>query len=677
MSGSSNRLSRERRVVSSELSMAPELGHFALILALCLAVLLTVAPMWGAAVGNHRWMGVARSLAAGQFVFVALGFACLVKAFLDDDFSVAYVAENSNTQLPDHYKVTALWGAHEGSFLLWQLIQAGWTLAVALFSRNLPEVLTARVLAVMGGISVCFLLFLLIASNPFERILPAFPQEGRDLNPLLQDFGMIVHPPMLYMGYVGFSVAFAFAMAALIGGRLDTAWTRWVRPWTNIAWAFLTVGIALGSWWAYYELGWGGWWFWDPVENASFMPWLVGAGLVHSLAVAEKRGMFRSWTLLLAILAFSLSLLGTFITRSGILTSVHAFAIDSVRGVFILCILAVVVGSSLLLFALRGGMVRNVALFQGLSRETFLLINNILLMLCLGIVFVGTLYPLFYEAMGWGKMSVGPPFFNVTFNPVFALLVLLIPIGSILHWKRHRAASLLAAIRWPALVSVLAGGLLPLLLPHYSVIAAIAIAIGCWVFAVSIEDLLRKTANSSGGRIKGLQRLKGSYYGMVVAHLGIAVALLGVSLTSVYSDLKEARMAPGDSVQLAGYQFAFDRLDRLQGANYESYRATFTVSREATAVAVLHPERRYYPAREKPTTEAGLSAGFLRDLMVTMANPLDNNAWAVSVQVKPFVRWIWLGGVMIALGALLAAVDKRYRSRTARRAAGEVVGNAV
>ena len=651
--------------MSADLSMIPELGHFALILALCLAVLLAVFPMWGAATGNTRWMAMARSLSVGQFVLVALAFYCLVKSFLDSDFSVAYVAANSNTQLPDHYKVTAVWGAHEGSFLLWELIQVGWTLAVALLSRNLPAPLSARVLAVMGAISVCFLLYLLIASNPFERILPASPLEGRDLNPLLQDFGMIVHPPVLYMGYVGFSVAFSFAMAALIGGRLDTAWTRWVRPWTSTAWAFLTLGIALGSWWAYYELGWGGWWFWDPVENASFMPWLVGAGLVHSLAVAEKRGMFRTWTLLLAILAFSLSLLGTFLVRSGIINSVHSFAVDSARGVFILCILAVVIGGSLLLFALRSGVVRSTSRFEPLSRETFLLLNNILLILGLGIVFVGTLYPLYYEWVEGRRLSIGAPWFNLLFNPVFAVLVALIPIGAVLNWKRHQVSKLAALIRWPIVASLLAGGLLPLLLPHYSLIAAGAIAIGAWLFAVTLQDLWQKSRHSVS-RIQGLGRLKGSYYGMVLAHLGIGVALLGVALTSVYNERQDVKLSPGDTVQMAGYEFRFDRVEQYQGPNFQATRGHFSAVKnsgfiKSGRVASITPEKRYYPVREQPMTEAGIDPGFWRDLMVTMSRPMDGNAWAISVQVKPFVRWIWLGAIMVALGSIIAALDKRYR----------------
>ncbi|UTW45559.1 heme lyase CcmF/NrfE family subunit [bacterium SCSIO 12696] len=640
--------------------MIPELGQFALILALCLAVLQTIFPMWGAAIGNQRWMAMARSLSVGQFVLVGLALYCLVQSFLDSDFSVAYVAANSNTQLPDHYKVTAVWGAHEGSFLLWEFIQVGWTLAVALLSRNLPQALSARVLAVMGGISACFLLYLLIASNPFERILPAFPSEGRDLNPLLQDFGMIVHPPVLYMGYVGFSVAFSFAMAALIGGRLDTAWTRWVRPWTNTAWAFLTMGIALGSWWAYYELGWGGWWFWDPVENASFMPWLVGTGLVHSLAVAEKRGMFRTWTLLLAILAFSLSLLGTFLVRSGIINSVHAFAVDSARGVFILGILGVVIGGSLLLFALRSGVVRSVSRFEPLSRETFLLLNNILLMLCLGIVFVGTLYPLYYEWMEGRRLSIGAPWFNLLFNPVFAVLVVLIPLGAIINWKRHQVANLMAAIRWPVAASLLMGALLPLFMPFYSWIAAVSIAIGTWVCAVTLQDLAKKSTHNSS-RWQGLRRLKGSYYGMVVAHVGIAVALLGVALTSVYNERSDVKMAPGDSVQLGGYEFRFDRVEQYQGPNFQSFRAHFSAQKGSGSPAILLPEKRYYPVREQPMTEAGIDAGFWRDLMVTLSRPMEGEAWAVSVQVKPFVRWIWLGAILVALGSLLAALDKRYR----------------
>lgn len=663
--------------MSNSLLLVPELGQFALILALLLAAVLTVVPIWGAAQGNQRWMAMARPLALGQMVFVTIGFVCLAYAFLHDDFSVAYVAANSNSQLPDIYKFTAVWGSHEGSFLLWELMQAGWTLAVALFSRNLSQPLMARVMSVMGGINVCFLLFLLIASNPFERILPVFPSDGNDLNPLLQDVGMIIHPPVLYMGYVGFSVAFAFAMAALIGGRLDTAWTRWVRPWTNTAWAFLTIGIALGSWWAYYELGWGGWWFWDPVENASFMPWLAGAGLVHSLAVSEKRGIFRTWTLLLAILAFSLSLLGTFLVRSGVLTSVHAFALDSERGIFILAILAVVIGGSLLLFALRSHVIEGVAKFEWLSREMFLLLNNILLMIALSIVFIGTLFPLVYEWMGLGRASVGAPWFNLVFSPVFLLLMALLPVGAVLRWKRHDLASLMAQIRWPLPFSVVVGSLFPLLYgDKYSWLAALSVAVGVWVLAVTVDDLWRKSANSKS-RWQGLRRLKGSYYGMTLAHSGLAVALLGVALTSIYETRIDVNLEPGESAELSGYRFEFVRLETVEGANYNGYRALTRVEKEGETVALLKPEKRLYSARDQWMTEAGLQAGFWRDLMATMATPTQDRGWQMSLQVKPFVRWIWLGAILIALGAMLAALDKRYRRAKAKNEVIEGVTSAA
>ncbi len=660
--------------MTGQLSMIPELGQFALILALCLALVLAVVPMLGAAVGSSHWMAMARPMAAGQFVFVLVAFACLAKSFLDDDFSVAYVQANSNSLLPEIFKFTAVWGAHEGSFLLWALIQAGWIMAVALFSRSLPDHLVARVLSTMGMVMSGFLLFLLLVSNPFERILPAFPNEGRDLNPLLQDFGMIIHPPVLYMGYVGFSVTFAFAVAALIGGRFDTAWTRWIRPWTNMAWAFLTIGIALGSWWAYYELGWGGWWFWDATENAAFMPWLAATGLVHSLAVAEKRGLFRNWTLLLAILTFSLSLLGTFLVRSGVLVSVHAFAQDSERGLFILALLAVVIGGSLLLFALRASAVKGVAHFEWLSREMFLLLNNILLMTALAVVFVGTLYPLLYEWMGWGRISVGPPYFNLLFNPVFVALIVLIPVGTAVRWKRHELSRLFAWLRWPLLVSVLCGALFPWLYgASYSVLAAIIVAIAVWVVAITIKDLWRKSAHGVS-RWQGLRRLRGSYYGMVLAHIGIVVSLLGVSLTSIYDDRVDVRLAPGESASVQNYEFQFNRLNDITGPNYTGYRADVTVAQNGQQVAVLGPEKRLYQARNQWMTEAGIDGGFWRDLLISMGEPLEGEAWTMSLQVKPFVRWIWLGGLFVAFGSLLAVLDKRYRKLAARKAdAGTVV----
>ncbi|WP_461482134.1 heme lyase CcmF/NrfE family subunit [Porticoccus sp.] len=651
--------------------MIAEYGHFALILALVLALLQAVIPFAGAALGNRLWMSSARPLVVGQTVMVAFSFGCLVALFLNDDFSVRYVAANSNSLLPDYYKVSAVWGAHEGSLLLWVLILSGWSFAVALFSQTLPRILVARVLSVMGMISVGFYLFLLFTSNPFARSLPFSPMEGADLNPLLQDFGLIVHPPMLYMGYVGFSVAFAFAIAALLAGRMDAAWARWTRPWTNVAWMFLTLGIALGSWWAYYELGWGGWWFWDPVENASFMPWLVGTALVHSLAVTEKRGVFRSWTLLLAIFAFSLSLLGTFLVRSGVLTSVHAFAADPERGIFILAFLAMVVGGSLFLYALRGPAVRSAASFNGLSREMFMLINNILLVSAMVIILLGTLYPLIADVLDWGKISVGPPYFNLFFVPLMLVLAVLMAVGSVLRWKRNELSVLGRFLNIPLVVSLLAGALFPLFFgEHYSPMAAVTVAVAVWVAAVTVRDLWRKSGHSRS-RLYGLRRLKGSYYGMVLAHLGVAVCIVGAGLTTLYSVQRDVRLSPGDRAEVSGYQFEFVEMRPVQGPNYIADQALVKVTRNGRVVDELRPEKRRYVATGQTMTEAAIGSGLWRDLYVALGEPLAGDAWAVRIHIKPFVRWIWLGGLLIAIGALLAVLDKRYRRQPVTEAAPE------
>ena len=641
--------------------MIAEVGHFALILALVLALIQSVLPLAGASVGNRLWMSTARPLVVGQTLMVVFSFVCLVVLFLGDDFSVRYVANNSNTLLPDHYKVSAVWGAHEGSLLLWVMILALWSFAVALFSRTLPQQLVARVLGVMGLISVGFYLFLLFTSNPFERNLPFSPTEGADLNPLLQDFGLIVHPPMLYMGYVGFSVAFSFAIAALLAGKMDAAWARWTRPWTNIAWMFLTLGIGLGSWWAYYELGWGGWWFWDPVENASFMPWLVGTALVHTLAVTEKRGVYRSWTLLLAISAFSLSLLGTFLVRSGVLTSVHAFAADPTRGVYILAFLGVVVGGSLLLYALKGPAFKSVAGFSGLSREMFILINNILLVSIMVIILLGTLYPLIADVMGWGKISVGPPYFNLFFVPLMLLLAVLMAIGSVLRWKRNELSSLKAYFNVPVVLALVLGLILPLFFGEkYEVMAAVTLIVAIWVAAVTAADLWHKSGHSRS-RWFGLRRLKGSYYGMVIAHLGVAACIVGAGMTTIYSIQRDIRMEPGDQASVAGYQFEFVHMKPVQGPNYIADQALVLVTQDGGAVASLTPEKRRYLASGQTMTEAAIDDRLMRDLYVALGEPLNNDAWAIRVYVKPFVRWIWLGGLLIALGSLLAVLDKRYR----------------
>ena len=658
--------------------MIAEYGHVALIVALCLSIAQAIVPMVGSFAGYRTWMRLGHSLAIGQLVFVAISFACLTAAFLQDDFSLQYVANNSNTLLPTQFKVSAVWGAHEGSLLLWALILAVWSAAVALFSSHLPLVLSSRVLSILGAISVGFGLFILLTSNPFARILPFSPTEGGDLNPLLQDFGLIVHPPMLYMGYVGFSVAFAFAVAALIGGQFDSAWARWARPWINSAWVFLTIGITLGSWWAYYELGWGGWWFWDPVENASLMPWLVGTALVHSISVTEKRGAFRSWTLLLAILAFSLSLLGTFLVRSGVLTSVHAFANDPERGIFILAFLGLVVGSSLLLFALRGPVVQRqqgdteVVSYSGLSREMMLLLNNVLLVSAMAMILIGTLYPLIADVLDLGKISVGPPYFNFFFVPMTLGLMVAMGFAVFSRWKKTDANMLLQKGMVPFLISLSAALILPLFLAEsiswatYSITAVITLGASFWVVTMSLEDLWQKLdrgSSTASSRLKNLTKLPGSYWGMQVAHIGIAVCALGVGLSSVYDVQKDVRMVPGDRVEAAGYEFTFDSLDFVQGPNYGASRGQISAYKNDRLVAVLHPEKRKYEARNQVMTEAALDAGLTRDLYVSLGEPLKGDAWAIRLHVKPFVRCIWLGGLMIGLGGLLSVMDKRYRRR--------------
>ena len=680
--------------------MIAEYGHVALIIALCLSVAQAIVPMAGSFAGYRTWMRLGHSLALGQLVFVAISFACLTAAFLQDDFSLQYVANNSNTLLPTQFKISAVWGAHEGSLLLWALILAVWSAAVALFSGHLPLVLSSRVLSILGAISVGFGLFILLTSNPFARILPFSPTEGGDLNPLLQDFGLIVHPPMLYMGYVGFSVAFAFAVAALIGGQFDSAWARWARPWINSAWVFLTIGITLGSWWAYYELGWGGWWFWDPVENASLMPWLVGTALVHSISVTEKRGAFRSWTLLLAILAFSLSLLGTFLVRSGVLTSVHAFANDPERGIFILAFLGLVVGSSLLLFALRGPVVQRqqgdaeVVSYSGLSREMMLLLNNVLLVSAMAMILIGTLYPLIADVLELGKISVGPPYFNFFFVPMTLGLMVAMGFAVFSRWKKTDALMLRQKGMVPFLISLGAALILPLFLAEtiswesmsweaYSITAAITLGASFWVVTMSIEDLWQKLDrgySKRDSRLKNLTKLPGSYWGMQVAHIGIAVCALGVGLSSVYDVQKDVRMVPGDRVEVAGYEFTFDSLDFVQGPNFGASRGQISAYKNDRLVAVLYPEKRKYEARNQVMTEAALDAGLTRDLYVSLGEPLKGDAWAIRLHVKPFVRCIWLGGLMIGLGGLLSVMDKRYRRRrqsgaklSAQSAAAEAV----
>ena len=646
--------------------MVPEVGLLALIVALCLSLVLSIFPLIGSYSGDLRLMSQARVLSFGLLVFVALSFACLVWAFVSDDFSVDYVARHSNSLLPWQYKISATWGGHEGSLLLWVLILVGWMAAVARKSNHLPPELVARVLAVMGMVTVGFLLFTVLTSNPFSRLLPFSPPDGADLNPLLQDVGLIVHPPMLYMGYVGFAVAFAFAIAALLGGHLDSAWARWVRPWTTVAWLFLTLGIALGSWWAYYELGWGGWWFWDPVENASLMPWLVGTALIHSLAVTEKRGLFKSWTLLLAICTFSLSLLGTFLVRSGVLTSVHAFANDPERGVFILFYLMVVVGASLTLFALRAPGVDNRIQFAALSRETLLLVNNILLTASAATVLLGTLFPLLLESLDLGMISVGPPYFNAMFVPMTLLLAFALGIGVLLNWKRGTAQWLISQTRWIVMTCVIGGFAFARMFGQdLQVMQVLAMALVLWIVLTMARDMINKTRNAPGFW-RGLRRLRPAYLGMHLAHLGLAVTIVGVVISSGYSVQRDLRMTPGDRVMLGDYQFRFDGVGARDGPNYHSDYGSVTVYQDGRQMTVLHPEKRLYTTM--PMTEAAIDPGFTRDIYVALGEPLGGDgSWALRLHIKPFVRWIWLGAILMALGGALAISDRRYRVKIRNR----------
>ncbi|NOV29019.1 heme lyase CcmF/NrfE family subunit [Methylomonas sp. ZR1] len=638
--------------------MIPEIGHFALILALCMAIVQGVLPIFGAAKSITGWVHVAKPAAFGQLLFMGLAYGCLTASFISHDFSVAYVAQNSNTALPLIYLISGVWGAHEGSLLLWALTLSIWTALVAAFSAHIPDATRARVLGVMGLVSIGFILFLLLTSNPFERLFP-FPSEGRDLNPLLQDPGLAIHPPMLYMGYVGFSVAFAFSIAALLEGRLDAAWARWSRPWTNIAWMFLTLGITLGSWWAYYELGWGGWWFWDPVENASFMPWLVGTALIHSLAATEKRGVFKTWTVLLAIFAFSLSLLGTFLVRSGVLTSVHAFASDPARGLFILIFLAVVVGGSLLLYAIRAPQVKSHARFELVSKESVLLVNNVLLVVTAASILLGTLYPLVVDALGLGKLSVGPPYFNAVFIPLMAPLALVVGLGVLMRWKSDDLKALGLRVRWLIAASVGLALLTPLLMPFYSWGAALGTGLALWTLAITALAFKQRLQSWS---IERFIQIPAGFYGMTLAHVGIAVFVIGITFTSVYSIERDVRLAPEETLDLFGYVFQFHGVKSTEGPNYRAEQGYLTVSHAGETVAELSPQKRVYRVQTMPMTEAAIDAGVFRDLFVALGEPLDQQgAWSLRVYYKAFIRWIWMGGVFMALGGLIAASDRRYR----------------
>ena len=648
--------------------MIPEIGHFALILALCLAIVQTIVPILGAQTNNAQWMSIAKPVARGQFLFLVISYACLTYSFIQTDFSVLYVANNANTALPLQYKISAVWGAHEGSLLLWVLMLALWTFAVTIFSRSLPNDMVARVLGVMGFVSVGFILFTLLTSNPFERIFP-IPLEGRDLNPLLQDPGLVIHPPMLYMGYVGFSVAFAFAIAALLGGKLDSAWARWSRPWATFAWVFLTIGITLGSWWAYHELGWGGWWFWDPVENASFMPWLVGTALIHSLAVTEKRSSFKNWTVLLAILAFSLSLLGTFLVRSGVLVSVHAFATDPARGIYILMFLAVVIGGSLLLYAIRAPKIKSIGQFDLVSRETALLLNNVLLLVAMFTILVGTLYPLFLDALNAGKISVGPPYFNAVFVPLMLPLVLVVGVGPFLRWKKATLATTLKKLAKILVLGLIIGISLPFLVAgKTSILVVLGITLGGWSICSALYYLFKNLfrSDTKQGALQHLKKIPLATYGMSCAHIGIGIFVFGVTFVNAFQEEKEIPIRFGETVELSGYEFRFNGVKEVQGPNYTSKMASVDVFKDNKQVTTLHPEKRKYLVQQNPMTEAGIDSGFFRDVYVALGEPIDNQAWGMRLYYKPFIQWIWLGAALMALGGLLAALDRRYRLKLKR-----------
>lgn len=636
--------------------MIPEFGQYALILALCLALLQASLPLLGIHYGRDHWLQLARPLAFGQLGFILLAFACLAFAFLNNDFSVTYVAANSNSQLPAIYRFCAVWGAHEGSLLLWVLLLNVWTAAVAAFSRSLPLDIVARVLSVLGWISLGFLVFLLITSNPFARLLPDFPADGQDLNPLLQDPGLIIHPPMLYMGYVGFAVAFAFAITALLSGRLDPLWARWAKPWALVAWCFLTFGIVLGSWWAYRELGWGGWWFWDPVENASFLPWLAGTALIHSLSVCEKRDAFKAWTVLLAIITFSLSLLGTFIVRSGVLISVHSFAVDPLRGVFMLGFMAVVIGFSLLLYAWRIHKIRQPIYFNYFSRESLVLSNNILLTAIMLSVLLGTLYPLIIDSLGFEKLSVGPPYFNLVFSPFMVLVLFLMGLVPLSRWQQTQAVIKLGLIINAFLVLALAISLpwlvdMPIKLP-----VVLGCALGLWVIFASLFSVLQKTPGFF--RFKSLSF---SQWGMILAHVGVAVCALGVVLVSNYSEQREVQLSPGEAISIGPYDFKFLGTRAITGPNYTGYEGGVLITKEGKALSLLQPEQRQFNVQKTVLAKTAIQATVFRDLYVALGEPLAGNSWSLRIYYKPFVRWIWGGGLLMILGGLLAVFDRRYR----------------
>ncbi len=648
--------------------MIPELGHFALILALVLSLVQAVVPLIGARRNSMALMAVGRPAAQGQFFFILFSYVCLTWAFITSDFSVQLAASNSHAETPVMYKITGVWGNHEGSLLLWAMSLSLWTVAVTVFSRHLPDAFLARVLGVLGMVSAGFISFTLVTSNPFERLLPGVA-EGRDLNPLLQDPGMIIHPPLLYMGYVGFSVAFAFAIAALMSGRLDAAWARWSRPWTTVAWVFLTAGIAVGSGWAYYELGWGGWWFWDPVENASFMPWLLGTALIHSLAVTEKRGAFRSWTVLLAIGAFSLSLLGTFLVRSGVITSVHAFATDPKRGLYILALLVIVIGCSLFLYAMRAPRLAGGGSFGFVSRETALLGNNVLLTVASASVLLGTLYPLFLDALNLGKISVGPPYFEAVFVPLMTPVVVLMMFGPFLRWKDDDFVAAVRKVAPAFIASVLIGFGVAWAVDHVTWRTVLGLALSAWVVLASIQLLvvrLKERAGASAG--SRLRSITASWWGMWLAHFGVGIFIIGVTLVGSLDQNIDVKMKEGQRAELAGYTFLFRGALDADGPNYDAARGIIELSRDGRALGTLTPEKRVYRAQGMPMTEASLDIGVFRDVYVSLGEQLPDGAWIVSLYYKPFISWIWMGCLLMGLGGVFAASDRRYRRLAAREA---------
>ena len=643
--------------------MIPEIGQFTLVIACILALLQTIYPLYGVQTGHQGAIRSAKILAILQFVFVAISFFILTYLFLANDFSVAYIATNSNSALPWFYRLSAVWGAHEGSLLLWVFLLSFWSALVALMSKRLPIESVARVLAVLGFLSLGFYLFVLLTSNPFLRTLPYFPVDGRDLNPLLQDIGLILHPPMLYMGYVGLSVAFAFAIAALMEGRLDSAWAKWSRPWTMAAWVFLTVGIALGSWWAYYELGWGGWWFWDPVENASFMPWIAATALIHSLAVSEKRGVFKSWTVLLAISAFSLSLLGTFLVRSGVLVSVHAFASDPARGLFILGFLVLVIGGSLLLFALRASTVQSRGRYNLLSRETLFLVNNILLIAALIVVLLGTLLPLVHKEIGLGSISIGEPFFNRIFSILIVPFALFLGIGPLARWKRQVAQALFKPLATALIIAVVATLIfLFAFASHFTWLALMGVFLGMWVFATTFVEIYERATHRHPFS-QGIMKLGNSHWAMTLGHMGMAFLIIGITMTQNYSIERDVKLAVGESVQFEHYNFHFDRVENLDRHNYTGTIGIFTVQNDDGLVAVMQAEKRLYTVQRMPMTEAAIDPGVTRDLYIAMGEQLPDGAWAVRIYYKPFIRWIWFGPLVMAFGGIVMMLDRRYRRK--------------